>query len=192
MAKNAVVFFGVSGVGKTTIAQAISARHSGARYISGSNILLAALGGIPREQLEQISYSNKLSLVVPALQTALQEHSSADFILLDSHLVAFARRGSGMVCESLWSDLYAPYIARAYMIVAPPRDIFSRRVQDVNLRHRDINLPNIISDQVEHLRVFAQTFDVSFRPSIVNNRAGRLESVIAGVDRQILEAFGVG
>jgi adenylate kinase len=191
MAKNIVAFFGVNGVGKTIISRTITALFSEVRYISGSGLLMKALGDVTRDTLEKISHSEKMRILEPAFRVAFEACSSARFGALDSHLVVPVRRDGTVMLENIWSQSYAPYITKAYMIVADPKDILARRVKDAqqNGRKRDLNLVHIERDQETNLRVFEEVVQPMCGSRIIYNGCHDLDETIAAVKTELSETF---
>ncbi|MDO8579364.1 MAG: AAA family ATPase [bacterium] len=192
MAKNIVAFFGVNGVGKTTIAHAISALSSEVRYISGSGLLMKAFGDVTRETLERISHSEKMRIMEPTFQAAFEICSGARFAVLDSHLVVPIRRDGTVLLENIWSQNYTPYIERAYMIIAPPKEILERRVKDAEQdgRKRDIDISHIERDQETNIRIFEEVVQPICYSQVIHNGSNDLCEAVTAIKKELFAVFG--
>lgn len=192
MAKNIIAFFGVNGVGKTTIARTVSALFPDTHYISGSGLLMQALGNVTRETLERISPSEKMAILRPAFRSAFDACASARFAVLDSHLVVPIRRNGTVFLETIWWEDHPLYIQRVYIVVAHPKAILERRMKDAqqDTRKRDLDLSHIERDQEINLRIFEEIVRPYCRCQVIHNDNLRIHEVIGAIREELIATFG--
>ncbi len=174
MKKNVIVFFGINGVGKSTLVKKIVDDYPIIKSMSGSEILMKAFGGVNRQQLEIISPEEKLRMIEFACIEAFERYQQAKYCLLDTHLVVPIRKAGTLILENMWSIKYLPYIQKAYLMIGDPQEILERRIRDESVigRKRDLNIANIISDQEINLMVFKELIVPNLDSEIIISKNG--------------------
>lgn len=187
MRKNVVVFFGINGVGKSTLVNEIVVGHPIIKRISGSETLMTAFGGISREQLELLSSEEKLRMIEFACIEAFERYQQAKYCLLDTHLVVPIRKAGTLILENMWSVKYLPYIQKAYLMIGDPQEILERRICDENTigRKRDLNIANIISDQEINLMVFKELIVPRIDSEIIMSKNGLVNEGVYAVTSKL-------
>lgn len=184
--RNVCFLFGINGVGKSTLADALHARLPGSAVVSGSSALRQALGGLTRAALEALGPAEKQEALRRALIDAFHERRSAATIICDTHLIVPIRREGTVRYERMWEEAYEPFVSRLVLVTATAADILRRRQADARsgIRSRDTDPAAIEADA----RVNAEEFDRHFkgRPEarLVFNE-GPVDKVAASLARQL-------
>lgn len=158
--RNVVVFFGINGVGKSTITSALNESIFNSEVIQASSVLLDALGITNRQALEELAPDKKMAIKIPALIKKFKGVAKNNLDLLDMHLLVPIRKGKSLIYEDVWSDDFFPYLLKAYFIYAEPSSILIRRSEDFKMtgRKRNMSLEGIESDQEVNLKRFSEIF----------------------------------
>ncbi len=187
MKRNVIVLLGVNGVGKSTLAQELSKILPESVVLSGSTILMQVFGGLTRPELELLSPSKKMQLMVPAFVHAFEKHHEARHLILDTHLVVCIRRSGVLTLERVWSPLYHPYLEHVFLIMSPAQDILERRKRDLaaHRRERDLEIRHIQHDQEINRAAFQELIASNLPSSIIINREHHLTKTVAYMQKQL-------
>lgn len=148
--KKVIWFFGVNGVGKTSLIKEILERTNRTRIQAFFQTLMDVTGVLSRFELENMRAVVKYDLLEKALLKKFNAiKSTTEYVLIDSHLMVPIRNMGLVHYECMWSNRFINFSNRAYMLIADPYEILKRRVMNEKLsgRKRDLNLENVNQDQ---------------------------------------------
>lgn len=126
MKKVAICVFGVNGVGKTALLQAISDMLPDVIVARGSTILKEALGVALYETLELMPMAEKKKVLIAGMSSLIQS-SSNRLVIMDTHLVVPIRRFAAMTLEDMWEDEMLQIFQGFVYITANPLMVSERR-----------------------------------------------------------------
>lgn len=150
MAKKIIWFFGINGVGKSSLIRKILERSDGLKIQAIFQTLMDVMGVSSRSELEKIEAVIKYELLEKALFKKSNDFdSSVEYVLIDCHLMVPIRKNGLVYYECMWSNKFINFSHGVYMLTADPYEILRRRTIDKDLsgRERDLNLENIHRDQ---------------------------------------------
>ncbi|MEY4723353.1 MAG: hypothetical protein RLZZ324_866 [Candidatus Parcubacteria bacterium] len=180
--KNVCFLFGINGVGKSALAQAIAASIVGTAVISASDCLRAELGGLSRERLEALDPAVKHEAKRRSLLRMFDACKSARFVLCDSHLVVPIRSDASLRYERMWDDAFAQHAFAAIHVIAPTEIVVQRRKSDAEqgVRTRRVDPREITADARAATAEFAAVFQDHPRAHTVTN-IGPIEHVASRI-----------
>lgn len=150
MAKKIIWFFGINGVGKSSLIRKILEQSDGLKTQAIFQTLMDVIGVSSRSELEKIEAVVKYELLEKALlKKVMIFDSSLEYVLIDCHLMVPIRKNGLVYYECMWSNKFINFSHSVYMLTADPYEILRRRTIDKDLsgRERDLNLENIHRDQ---------------------------------------------
>jgi len=122
--------FGVNGVGKTTLLEAMAQAHAPSiTVIRGSTILKEALGVASYDALERTPPAEKKQALLQGIQ-GVTEKPPSPITVVDMHLVVPIRQANGLTVEDMWDDCLAECIHGFLYITAPANTVAERRTLD--------------------------------------------------------------
>lgn len=185
--RNVIAFFGINGVGKSAIADFLNTALAGSIRVQASCVLRNSMG-MDRQALEGISQDTKMAVKVPAILQEFNRAIEYKYILLDMHLIIPIRQKEVTIYEDVWSDVFFPYILKAYFIFAASQSILDRRVADMNKtgRRRNMSIKDIASDQRLNLEKFNKLFLKNKIGKVVNSTNRNIEEVAKEISKDLL------
>lgn len=186
--RNVCFLFGINGVGKSTLAEALSKRLSGSIVLSASSVLRRALGGLTRAELEALQPEEKGAALRHALIEAFRAHARAPTLICDTHLAVPIRRGHPVRYERMWDAAYEPFAIAFIFVTAPPAVILRRRREDAGsgARLRDLDAEAIEADARVNFEEFQCRFGGRPETRHLHNEghpedvAARLMDIVSG------------
>lgn len=166
MDKVALCIFGVNGVGKSSLLEAVvDICSEPAMIVRGSAILKESLGVASYEALESMSPLEKKQALVNGM-AALIANAANPVTIVDTHLVVPIRKSGQLEVEDMWDDSMLKLFQGFVYITASPSTIAERRRMDSERILRVTRaVPRVCS---EDLRINASRWDeVSSR---INNK----------------------
>lgn len=187
--KNVIVFYGVNGIGKSSLIREIASQNSGEKIITvfAAQILLGALQISNREELEKIPSAQKSTILESALLCEFQQQRSADRVLLDHHLVVVIRQDNMVRYESRWLPNLVPFIRKAVLLTAEPSIIQERRrIDEIRTgRRRNLDLQSIVVDQMVNKQAFEENVIPSVDAIVVDTTEQTLRQLADSLSRHL-------
>lgn len=130
MKKIALCVFGVNGVGKTTLLQALMETSTElVTVFRGSTILKQTLGTTSYEGLESMSADKKKQTLISGMEATIANAESA-IVMVDTHLIVPIRNAERLTIEDMWDDAMMNFFHGFIFITADPAVIAERRRSD--------------------------------------------------------------
>jgi len=176
-----IVMVGVSGVGKSRLAQAIVSRVPNVRHVQASELLKEALQA-QSEELRLGPVRDNQALLIDAFDKL--RSSTEEVILLDAHCVIDAAEGIVVIAQEIFQSFHPTAFIEVW---EDPSLIVSRRASDLT-RIR----PKRDEDDIrEHQRLSgekAAQYAARLRVRITRVKSGDEEGAIAAVSQSMLSA----
>jgi adenylate kinase len=191
MEKKIHLLTGVSGTGKSTLADRLAQRLPRTSAVHASRELHEVFGRFTQDQRGRICYENKMGEIATHLAMVFDRKlNDYDRLLFDTHLLVPVS-GEVRTYESVWSEQYCRYMASAALIMALPQEIRAWRYHDKlrTGRKRDLSEVNIAQDQTANLSYFEELTAKGLLPvdsQVIHNEDGQLEQTEELIISQIL------
>ncbi len=173
MKKIALCVFGVNGVGKTTLLQALVESNTvPVKVFRGSTILKQALGTTTYEGLERMSAHKKKQALINGMKATIAS-AECDIVIVDTHLIVTIRNGEHLTIEDMWDNAMLEIFNGFIYITADPVVIADRRRMDSERALRITHsAPQVCTDD---LRINATRWDeisphMSHKQILINNQ----------------------
>lgn len=126
MKKITICVFGVNGVGKSVLLEAVQDIHPDAIVVRGSTLLKEALSVASYEALESMSSCVKKKAIIDSI-IALTEDTKSPITIVDTHLVVPIRKSHELTVEDMWDDGLLGCFQGFIYIQAHPSMVSERR-----------------------------------------------------------------
>ena len=176
---NVCFLFGINGVGKSTIAEAIKKLVPECMHVSASLVLREVFGSVTREDLERMDPASKHRMLRTGLVAALGGAADAPLVVCDTHLVVPIRKGQApVVYEEMWDEAFMAFGRAFCNVVSTGELILYRRQHDeaTTGRRRNVCPSDIEADAERNAAAFRGLFAGNARAFAVRNE-GNVQNV---------------